>query len=171
MKLLPLWLAFIIIGCAGVNKTRRNLVKSKITINGGLFHEKEWKEKLVFKRYSWFAETIMHYDILVAKLDEKSPFRVWLEKDVYKTEDCSEFEVGLFYAKLRSQGVSYLTSQLEKAGRRVSILPDFAANIRAHYNMEDWELTRHKVFGICKKAGGKKSVNVYIPGFETYKIK
>lgn len=171
MKLISMALMFIVIGCAGVNKTRKNLVKSQITIHGGVFHEKEWKDKLVFKRYSWFEETIMNYDILTAKIDRNSPFFAWMESDAFKASECAEFSIGLFYAKLRSEGVSYLTSQFEKSGHVVNILPEFGANLRAHHNMEDWELTRYKVFGICRKEGNKRSIKVYIPGYSTYKVR
>ena len=171
MRFTCLLLIFVFIGCAGVNRTRKNLVRSKVNIKGGVFRDIEWKEKLTFERYSWSEELVMNYDVLLAKLSPNSPFIHWMENDKEKMNGCDDFYIGLFYAKFRSEGVSYLTSQFEKSGLKVNIIPSFRANLRAHYNMTDLKLLQHKMFGVCRPSGSTKTVLMYIPGYKTYKLK
>lgn len=160
------------ISCSSVNRSRKDVATYTLALNGGVFHKKEWNDKLIFKRYSWYAETILQYDILLAKLDADSNFAMWMEAGKYKMENCQEFYIGLFYAKTGAAfSTSYLLGQIEQQQTKANILPDFSKHLEAHPNLRDWRLDGHKVLGLCRNDINKKPYVIEIPGFETFKLK
>ncbi len=45
-----------LVSCAS-NRARQNVSYDKITINGGVYRDKEWKDKLVFNRITTLRDT------------------------------------------------------------------------------------------------------------------
>lgn len=172
MRITILLLLSFTLSCSIINRTRKNLNISTAPLKGGVFHDKKWNDKLIFKRYSWYSETILHYDILLAKLDTKSKFSNWLEADKYKIENCAEFYIALIYAKpLERFSKTYLITQIEKQQTKSYILPDFSAHLRSHPNLRDWGLDRHRVLGLCRNTLNKNPYVIDIPGYESFKLK
>lgn len=169
-RVMALFLVFLMVGCSSLT-SRRPIYETDISIRGGQFQDKEWEEKLKFKRVSWFKDATVTHEVLLTKLAADSKFANWLESDKKYLSQCSEFYVGIIYADINAaQGQSYLVSQLEKSNlKEVSIL-SFSSHIKAHQNFMDWKLIRHKVIGLCRTQASLSKMTINIPGFRVFEF-
>lgn len=162
----------VVVGCASVTQSRKDFTKSSLVIKGGTSDTKEWSENLKFERYSWYRETVLNYDILLAELNADSNFSEWLGVDLPKIDKCEKFYVGLFYSKFQADVTAAgLVSQIDLQGYETSLLPDLSDNLKAHPNTGDWQLTNHRVVGICQKDSLQSAIKIKVPGFQTHKLK
>jgi hypothetical protein len=170
MRILLLMLIFIVGSCA-MNRARKNIAYSDISINGGVYNNKDWRDKLSFKRTSWFREASMDYDILFHKLDKTSSFASWMGSDQKYLTDCHEFYVALVYADINApNGTPFLVNQIDSIGVKKVGIQDFKENLKAHENFRDWRLTQHKVVGFCRPESLKEDIVISIPGFKSVKL-
>lgn len=160
------------VSCAAINKSRQDFSVSKLGLRGGVSTEKEWRDELTFKRYTWYKEAVISYDILLSDIDSKSPFIDWMENDRSKMDGCSKFYIGLFYSKdLAAYSTKNLISMVEEQGFEAFIIPRFKDNFDAHPNSMDWEIIGHKMVGLCRTDSSSSSIKIKIPGFKTHKLK
>lgn len=170
MKYLLLSLVFIISSCA-VYKTRRAFSESDLSLKGGVFEDKEWNTNLDFRRFSWYKDATMANEILIAKLDGKSPFANWMGAARLHVSKCDQFYIGLLYSDVNAeQGNPFLESEIEKSGIELITILDFKKELNAHQNYRDWHLTRHKVYGLCASRTAE-ALKITLPGFGTQEIK
>lgn len=164
--IIMLILTMIIISCSSYN-ARRSVSESETVIRNGVYQDREWTDELIFKRFSWYSDATMKYDILLSKLDSKSGFSNWLETDANLLGTCSDLYIGLFYSSLSStQRNSYLLSQLTKQGFSQNTLLTFSSELKAHQNFIDWGLGDYKIIGLCRRDNSKTPVTISIPGFK-----
>ena len=170
MKLLLVTMLFLL-SCS-VHKTRKNFVAGEIAIDGGSYQNLEWKDEMKFKRYSWFNEASMKYDILLSELKNSSKFATWMGRDRSKLLNCRKLLVGLVYTDINAKyGKPYLISQFEKFGYGNIVMVDFNSHFEAHHSFKDWQLSEHKIVGFCKKDDNSKNVEIDIPGFGVKELK
>ena len=67
-------LFLILLSSCASQQGRRPIYDSEVSLKGGRFGEKEWDDKLKFKRVSWYQDATLSYDVLIADLKEPSPF-------------------------------------------------------------------------------------------------
>jgi hypothetical protein len=145
--------------------------KDVIKLNGGVYNDKAWKDKLIFKRTSFFQDSNMVYDILITGLKKDSPFFSWLGSDKPNIQKCSQLKVVLLYADVNTQkNTQYLVSEIEKSGLREMIILDFSHQFKAHQNAQDWNLTKHRVVGFCARNAKKIDISLNLPGFKTQSL-
>jgi len=163
-------LLIVVISCAS-HRARKNIAYGKITIHGGVYENKEWSDKLTFKRTSWYQEASMEYDLMLTKLEETSPFASWMGSDQKYLKECKEFYISLIYAHVTaSTPVSFMVDQLEKSGLKRIGVRNFTENLSAHDNWTDWRLSQYKVFGFCRPADSVEDIVVSVPGFMSIRI-
>ncbi len=155
-------------GCASMVETNK-VVKENIAFVGGVDKDGKWDDSLIFKRTSWYQKAKLSADILLVKLDEKSPFSRWLgtSKDEL-LNSCSQFYVALLYTNnFRTLSRVKLTGALKEAGLREINIPKFKANIQAHVTVNEMNFENHKVTGFCASSTVPeiKSIWTTIPGF------
>lgn len=171
MKSLSLFAIFIFGFSCSSSRTRNRVYTSELAFKGGVYKAQEWSNSLNFKRISWFRDSSIVYEILVAKLDKESPFISWLEKDKAEIDRCDEFYVGIYYADLNAPHGSFMIpSQLKAAGLEERSILDFSDQVKAHENYKDWNLEKHRVRGFCKRKGTNTETIVTIPGYKSIKF-
>lgn len=161
-----LLLSFIFLLSCSVNKTRRNFITGEVIIDGGSYQNLTWKEQLKFKRYTWFNEASMKYDILLTQVTNSSKFATWMGRDRSKLLNCRKLMIGLIYTDHNSAfSKPHIVSQFEKTGYSDLILVDFNTHLKSHHSYRDWKLSEYKVVGFCKKDENTNVVKIDIPGF------
>lgn len=170
MRLISIFaLTFLVFlqGCA-TNKSRRVVSVNKLHLVGGVYEDKSWNDKLEFVRLSFYQDATMVNEVLLTHLDGKTPFYNWLGVDSESIKDCQQFMVALVYADINSKHNSqFLISQIEKSGIKEVSLLDFSHHFKAHQNAQDWNLTKHKVIGLCGKTKHGSQISINLPGFKT----
>jgi hypothetical protein len=163
-----IFISMVFIGCSTMGETSK-VVKGKIFFVGGVDKDGKWDESLEFKRTSWFQKAKMSADILLAEVDNKSPFSRWLgDSRDSLLKSCSQFYVALLYTNdFRTLSRARLTGALKNAGLREVNIPKFKANIQAHLTTNEMNLEKHKVTGFCASSTTPaiKSIWAIIPGF------
>jgi hypothetical protein len=166
MKLIALTLIFFFTACS-VYKTRRSVKKSEVIIRNGVYSDKEWSSDLVFKRYSWFKDATMSNEILLSRITMSSDFVNWLGSDRVHISSCESFYIGLIYSDNQvKQGNPYLLAQLNEQGVEEKSIIDFSYELKAHQNFKDWNLSEHKIIGLCQTKKNSESLTLTLPGFK-----
>ena len=171
MKLILLITVLIVSSCSTF-QSRRVVDISEIGIKNGVYNNQEWSSKLKFKRYSWYKDSTMTNEILLAELDRDSDFSNWLGKDKYYFSKCSKFYIGLFYSdSMAKQKNSFFLSQLNEKGYSEKTIVSFEEQLKAHQNFKDWRLFEHKVLGLCQLDKTAQKMEITVPGFKSQVLK
>lgn len=153
----------LVLSCA--SSSRKITSESEVVIKGGVFNDLQWNDELRFKRYSWYNDASMEYDILITKLDTSSKFYNWIGNDKNLLKDCAEFYVALLYADIHAQsGVSFLRQQFEAKNFKALTLIAFRENLEAHHNFQDWRLQSYKIMGFCSSTKKGRKIEIHVPG-------
>lgn len=140
--------------CASMSQ---NFIKEGTTqFNGGRFNDERWSDGLVFERYSWYQELTLLFDLLIAKVDESSPFAQWIGPDErYLWNQCSDPRVAIIYAqdsrRLSRQDFIY---RVKKQGGDSFSIPHFRNYLRNHPEFERYSLSLYQVEAICMPPEG-----------------
>lgn len=155
-----------LISCA--NQSKNLVVKDNIDLKGGVFQKKEWREKLNFKRVSWYNGLTLIFDGQLAELTPNSQFYNWTSEYEKRTiANCSTFYVAMIYSLSRRKISENMFIQEMKRNGFVKIqLPEFHSNLRLHPDFEKFSLQLYDVFGFCNKLEKKKAISIRFPGFK-----
>lgn len=164
-------MCIITLGCA--TNSHNQIVKNNASFSSGKYKNKEWNDKLKFKRLSWYHGAALYYDTLVTRMDKKSGFKNWLTsgEDVYFNR-CADFLVAVSYSK-NPKFISHamFKKQMEESGYESVTLANFAGHLRNHVAWENHNLYLYKVDGYCRKKVKRKSgIKFNFPGFEQVKL-
>lgn len=159
-----LLISALIVSCGHMSK---NTVKSgDVIIQGGRFEKDEWSDPLNFKRYSWFQELTLVYDLLIVPDSKLGPFKKWISKDMAtEVAKCSHFALALTY-HLEDEKFpkSFLSSQIFKKGVKRLSMKKWSQHLRSHPNYTGPSLGLYKVEGICFDQKTTK-MSISIPNF------
>lgn len=172
MKLLIILLLTSIVSCAS-NQSRRPVFRSEVVLKGGDYQDKNWKEKIVFKRISWFQDATLMQEILVADLKKGSPFEAWLGGQKLEYDRCNQFFVSLLYADINaSPKENHLSAELKGNKLSEQAILDFSRQLKAHPAFVDYKLQSHKIVGWCHQGTSNLGeLMVTLPGYKTQKLK
>ena len=138
-RIVGLVLMFMLLGgCSNLSKNFSK--KGEFNLRGGKFQNSEWKEILSFKRYSWYHEVTMLYDMMLSRLDSKSPFYDWLSNGEKKTiNSCDDFYVMLDYS-LDSKRVSkkMVENDVKRVGYEKIVLKGFESYLINYFDVEEF---------------------------------
>lgn len=171
-KILLLILVTSLSSCSSLSK---NFIKEgSRNIRGGYSKNVKWDEALEFKRYSWFHELSMMFDLMITDLDESSPFYNWLSEDEKNDiAGCNRFQIALIY-NLDDKRISKkdFLIQMEEQGHEQLLLPHFRANFGLHPDLESLSLQLYEIYGFCKRGlESKKPISILFPGFPNLVLK
>jgi hypothetical protein len=148
----------------------QNIIKEgSFQINGGYKDKLRWEDPLPFKRYSWYQELTLMFDILVAKMPPESPFYHWLSDAEKKmVAPCQDFLLVLTYAledKKISEGM--FRDQMALSGYDQWILRDFQSFLVNHPDFEKQALKLYHLHSFCKMNGpaDPNGVPIRFPNF------
>ena len=172
MKLLLSLFTLSFIASCSHHSNRTYVTKGEVNFNGGVHGSKSWTEVMKFNRHSWFSEITMEYDLMIHKLEKKSPFAVWMGTDKKLYNSCKEIYVGLVYANsYKDKTVSQVNSKLEELGLSQITLLNFEENIKAHKRYSENNLGQYNFFGYCAKSENSLSgKSIHFPGYQSTKL-
>lgn len=163
-KLVPFTIMITLAACSTMTK---NITRDgELTLRGGVFRDKEWKDSITFKRKSWYLELTLAFDLMTAQISNESPYINWFnEKEQAKINSCADAQVLLMYSYDTSK-VTYeeVLIQIEKQGYESFEVPGFKNHFQMHPNYNFHSLRLFKVWGICSQQK-KSSLNIFLPGF------
>ncbi len=168
-------LIFSLHGCSHFSNSNfsKNFVKQgTFALKGGVKKKFHWKDHLTFQRVSWFKELSLYYEVLMVKLDAKTPFLNWFTlNDVDRIRDCQEFIVAIHYA-LDSARISHkmFDQQMLQNGFEYFAVPTFISNLKGHPDYESSLITKYRVSGYCNFKKKVEKVIVEFPGFNEQNI-
>ena len=142
-------MAIIAVSCSTLS---RNQVKTgHLTLKGGVHHSQSWSDRLTFKRYSWFKELSLIFDLLIAPIERKSPFYAWFSSsEKERLARCPQALLYLTYAQdSKKIGRNHFLQQMEEFGYSRMALTSFTRHLRMHPNYYDLGLKSYRVAGLC----------------------
>lgn len=164
----------ILITLATCSTMTKNMTREgELTLRGGVFRDKQWKDSITFKRKSWYLELTLAFDLMTAPVSKNSPFINWFnEIEQVKIKGCNDAQILLLYSYDTSK-VTYqeVLMQIEKQGYETFEVPGFKRQFQMHPNYNYHSLRLFKVWGICSQVK-KDSLNIFLPGFleENHKL-
>ena len=154
----------ILMGCSNLSK---NMVKEgTFTLRGGKHENQTWSESLTFRRYSWFHELTLFYDVMLADIPESSPFYQWFspsEKRIISS--CRQKKIAITYqmdSKKISDGM--FEREIKKFGYSKYLVPQFEQSFNMHPDHENQSLQLYKIFVLCSKEDNRVA-KVAFPSF------
>lgn len=144
--------------------------KGEFVLRGGTFQNSQWNKTLEFDRYSWFHEVTMVYDLIVARVDPRSPFYDWFSTAEKGTlANCSDSYLVVDYA-LDADRISkkMVENDAKRAGYEKIALNSFKSHLSLHPDVEALSLQLYDVYGFCYKGelSSREKVIVRFPGFK-----
>ncbi len=169
MRILCVGLVCLFLGCSSLN--RNKVARGSVNFQGGISHSQEWSESLNFKRYSWFKELTLVFDLLVAPLPLDSPFYHWaLPGEKSALQSCHKALIVLNYNQghpRATQGI--FVQQMEKSGYSKMGLPNFSRHLKMHPAYSESGLQLYRAYALCAKSEPLPS-NIHFPGFRAISL-
>lgn len=163
-------LLILIFGITSCSNLSKNFTKKgDFYLRGGQFQASKWKESLKFHRYTWFHEVTMLYDMMLSRIDSKSPFYDWFSNSEKKLiSACSDFYLMLDYS-IDSKKVSkkMVENDAKRSGYEKIVLRDFEKHLINHPDVEELSLQLYETSGLCYKGeqSTQEKILVRLPGF------
>ena len=159
-------LSIILLSSCSLKVARQSFSTSELSVKGGIFERDQWEDTMMFRRFSWFQEANLSYDVLLHKFDKQSPFKKWFTLDKIERFNCKDVFVALIYTSREAQlNQAYVVNKFEKKGFKQIGIANFRNNITAHYAIGDSRLTLHKVYGFCQQTDLTPTIKLSFPGF------
>lgn len=164
-KLTLILIALLFSACSNLSK---NIVQDgTFPIRNGVYADKSWKEDLIFKRYSWYHELTLQFELLITNISPQSGFNFWFSKDeLSQFNNCKDARVVLAYS-LDTKLIPYssLYTELERNGFMKFELIEFKRNLIQHPDSVMNSLRHYHVFGICRKNNELNPIKIAFPGY------
>jgi len=164
---------FIILLLQSCSNLSNNIVKEgDFSLTGGFHGEKKWNSTLVFNRYSWFHELTLYYDVMIADIDNSSPFYNWFsasEKRIISA--CKKKKIVMAY-ELDSRRVSHFMfeDEVKKVGFDKILTPNFEKSLNLHPDHERQSLQLYKSYVLCGSKDVEKA-QVSFPSFKAVNVR
>jgi hypothetical protein len=173
--LIRLLLAFLIIGCSAVSKTRKDnqIQQGSVRFFGGVAKNDKWNDVLEFQRVSWYQNLNLFYDVLAVELNASSPFYKWLSnKESKEISQCAKFVVTLLYSTLPVKIThADFYAQVEAQGWKKIYIEEFSKSISSHPTYSDWRLQNYKTIGFCHNSMNVEHFELSFPSFNSVQVK
>ncbi len=140
-------------------------MQGKTRLNGGVYHNQQWKESLPLKRISWYHQISMHYEVFIAEDILSTPFKQWLSVSEEKTiKNCPHFfYIFSYQMDLSEIHHSHFASKMQENSFKIIYLPNFTAELKAHPELTKRNLVNYKHWGFCSQT--KDSATITFPGY------
>tara|TARA_R110002072_G_scaffold1989_2_gene16306 strand:- start:32529 stop:33056 length:528 start_codon:yes stop_codon:yes gene_type:complete len=165
-KTILILLTFIFaFSCTSLSKN--SVKKGALVLRGGVYNDKDWNDHLRFERISWYKELSLEFELLIAQVDESSPFYHWFsERELEFQKKYNKCYVMAAY-NMNDDHIpqSVLKKQLEDLDFVSFPVVDFARHLKMHPNYESLNLQLYKTYGMCRKPISSKRFVIRLPGF------
>mgnify|MGYP007063429834 CR=1 FL=1 len=159
---------FLMTSLVSCSQLGTNVTKNgALVVNGGIHQGLSWKDKLVFKRTTWFSDLSMLYDVLIADLELNSPFLKWFYySEREEIRKCEKFVVlGLFSSSDRKTSENEIVQQVVSREAKIVNINGFYKNLSYHPIFSKNSLNLYRFEGVCFPQAFPRDKLVHIPGF------
>lgn len=158
--------------CSCSNLSKNFVRQGQLEMRAGKVNDQQWEDDLVFKRYSWYRELTLVYDVLIYKVDQNSPWYNWFSKAEREAmAECKESFVVLSYTWDEDKiNKKEMIGQFKTLGYSRFALREYGRNIRMHPDYEALRLQLYKVDGICRESFQKRPLVLSLPGFKSKEL-
>lgn len=168
-KIILLIFTFFALASCSSYRNQNKVLESEMIFKGGVSQNESWDDPLIFKRTSWYRGATLAYDFLISEIESTNKFSRWFASSgkQYLLE-CHKFYVAMLYThNLEAASIARFRAQLEKQGLDERVVNEFAANIKAHFTYDEWNLNTYKIVGYCaqSKDFDPSKVLIKFPGF------
>lgn len=159
-------LASLSISCAITSQNTS--ANGEFVITGGTSGNKIWNEGLVFKKKSWYKQTTLVYEVMLAEITKDSPFYAWFStSEKSNLLSCKRPYILLDYtfdASILPR--SLVREQLHAKGFKEVSVNGFSRELKNHPQYKISNLLYYKIKGYCLSSEKSEALNLYLPGFQ-----
>ena len=163
---------FSLNSCTTLVDGENSISEGSVNIVGGRKGGESWDDPLYLRRYSWYRQADLDAEIILGKIEQKSPFTKWLSpRDKSYLTSCSPLIISFNY----SYGDSYnkktqILEQFKSQGFREIALPWFKSEVEAHPIYIKRQLNRYGFVALCGKSSAPSKVLITLPGYHSQEI-
>tara|TARA_Y100001970_G_C14210947_1_gene846875 strand:+ start:1600 stop:2055 length:456 start_codon:yes stop_codon:yes gene_type:complete len=147
--------------------------EGEFTLKEGRLLEKKWQDKIIFKRYSWYKDLSLNFEILLGEIKRDSNFYSWVlpeTKEIIKK--CNKLFVSLFYYPSKHKKFyKLMNKKLDKKGLKKVRLKRVEENLKMHPDLDQFFYHNYTNQFFCSESKKNKTIIVQFPGFKIVKIK
>ena len=142
-------------------------------LKGGQFIARKTEEKIFFKRYSWYKELSLSFDLLIGEVEKESSFYSWISEDMKdELKKCKKLLVSFIYYPDKYKNLFELvSSNLDRKGLNKISLIKLEENLKMHPDLDQFFSHNYIYQSFCSKEKQYKSLMIQLPGFERVKLK
>lgn len=170
MKKILLILALLSSSCS---LTGRNLVQeNNFELAGGSIGSVSWDDELELKRFSWYQEMTMVFDVLIGEITPDSKFYNWFStSEKVSLKRCSKSYLALYYSSA-SEVISKKSflKQVKEQGLDQFILNDFTSALKLHPQYISNSFQLYDVAVLCSKDNLASTFSFEFPNFKSVKF-
>jgi len=160
-----------VISCSHISQNF--VTTSEMSFYGGKLGNESWDDALEFKRATWHWQVTSLFDVMVYKVDNKSPFYKWFSESEQKDiERCTSFVVALSDSNY-DQKISkrMFITEMEKNSFTEYTLVDFSRNMASHPEFNHWAFRNYRITGFCSKSKNvSNTLAITFPNYKTEDI-
>ncbi len=147
--------------------------EGNFSLKGGRFLEKKWQNKIIFKRYSWYKDLSLSFEILLGEIKKDSNFYSWISpENKEEIKKCEKLFISLIYYPDKHKKLYKLISQkLDKKGLKRVNLKRMEENLKMHPDLDQFFYHDYKNQFFCSKVKEHLKINIQLPGFKIAKLK
>lgn len=169
MKIL-IWVSiFAFVSCSNMSK---NLTKEgTLVMADGRYENESWGDDLEFKRFSWYQELSLIFELMLVEITDDSKFFQWFsisEKRVL--ESCRKQFLVLSYS-LDSKRISQqiLWAKAMEQGFENIVVPNFRSHLKLHPDYIPSNLNLYTTRVLCQKDQNQR-LSLSFPGYSTIQL-
>jgi hypothetical protein len=155
--------------------THNKVTQGDTAITGGVYEDKSWDDRLVFKRVSWHYGVSLYYDAFMTEIGPSNPFFQWFsEKTKTELSSCQHAILAVTYSfSSKKIGHALFSKEMSNQGYEVVNTLNFQSHLKNHPDYRAWNLNLYKVKAFCKKSNVLKEsqLTFNFPGFSQTQIK
>ena len=149
------------------------LKKGEFNLKGGRFLEENWKDKMIFKRYSWYKDLSLSLDVLLGEIEKDSNFYRWVPpNNREELKDCKKIIVSLVYFPSKHKDFyKLILKKIDKIDLVEVKMKRFALNLKMHPDLDQFFHHSYINKFFCSKVKNNIEFDLQIPGFKNIQMK
>ncbi len=166
MKIISL---LFLIACSSMSD--KNAYVDSVKFDGGRLKQLVWKEKLEFKRVSWFSQSHLEFDTFIAELKKDSKFTAWLSGSEKKyLNQCDKLFISMSTSNFSKVLTDAMYMSEMKTNNFNEVIPTrFIEHLKMHPDYVRWNLNMYKPRMLCADKN-VDIITINFPSFKTMKI-
>ena len=169
-KMIKPFILCFLISCSSLSQ---NMIKEgELRLKGSYINNQSTSDHLVFKRFSWYQELTLNFDLLISYVSKESSFyQKFAASEQGILKSCKAVYIAFTY-ELDSKRLarSSLLNQFTNNGLENTETPRFQREIRMHPDFTEESLQLYTSHVLCANSD-KINISLNFPGFPLTQIR